>query len=124
MSGRSCRDEERFTKVFSRDFTDIVDALEADRLMELVSLDFRPTEASEDFLEAVVGFVSASLEAFLVLFLLVTLTEDVVLTSFCSIDSFRVLAALCFAVREAEEEVLNSVASFPLAFLLLVPPDT
>merc|ERR1719234_840759 len=66
------------------------------------SEDFRPTEASEDFLDiVVVGFAltsgSASFEALLVLFLLVTLTEDVVLTSFCSFDSFRVLAAVCFA---------------------------
>merc|ERR1719234_2354448 len=131
-SGRSWRDEDRFTKVFSRDFapTEMVEALEADRLIELASLDFRPTEDSEDFrlaeaseafrpLEAsedfrpteasddfldvvVVGFAltsgSASLEALLILFLLVTLTEDVVLTSFCSFDSFRVLAAeVCFA---------------------------
>merc|ERR1719500_311566 len=123
-SGRSWRDEERFTKVFSRDLapTEIVEALEADRLMELASLDFRPTETSEDFLE--VGFVlaagSASLEARLVLFLLVTLTEDVVLTSFCSFDSFRVFAAVCFA-RVVEEEVLNSCCcSFPLALLLLL----
>ena len=127
ISGRSWRDEDRFTKVFSRDFapTEIVEALEADRLMELASLDFRPTEASEDFLDVVVGFVlttgSASLEARLVLFLLVTLTEDVVLTSFCSFDSFRVLAAVCLASRVAEEDVLNSCASFPLT-LLLPPP--
>merc|ERR1719266_1005510 len=129
ISGRSWRDEERFTKVFSRDLapTEIVEALEADRLMELASLDFRPTETSEDFLDIVVGFVlatgSASLEALLVLFLLVTLTEDVVLTSFCSFDSFRVLVALCLA-RAAEEDVLNSCASFPLTLLLLLllPP--
>ena len=115
--------------MFSRDLapTEIVEALEADRLMELASLDFRPTETSEDFLDVVVGFVlatgSASLEALLVLFLLVTLTEDVVLTSFCSFDSFRVLAALCLA-RVAEEDVLNSCASFPLTLLLLLllPP--
>ena len=163
ISGRSWRDEDRFTKVFSRDFapTEMVEALEADRLMELASLDFRPTEDSEDFrptvasedfrpleasddfrpLEAsedfrpteasedfldvvVVGFAltsgSASLEALLVLFLLVTLTEDVVLTSFCSFDSFRVLAAVCFA-RVVEEEVLNTCCcSFPLALLLLL----
>ena len=111
--------------MFSRDLapTEIVEALEADRLMELASLDFRPTETSEDFLE--VGFDlaagSASLEARLVLFLLVTLTEDVVLTSFCSFDSFRVLVALCLA-RVAEEDVLNSCASFPLALLLLLLP--
>merc|ERR1719180_328505 len=51
ISGRSWRDEDRFTKVFSRDFapTEMVEALEADRLMELASLDFRPLEASEDF---------------------------------------------------------------------------
>ena len=144
ISGRSWRDEDRFTKVFSRDLapTEIVEALEADRLMELASLDFRPTEASEDFrpieaaedfrpteasedfLDVVVGFAltsgSASLEALLVLFLLVTLTEDVVLTSFCSFDSFRVFAAVCFA-RVVEEEVLNSCCcSFPLALLLLL----
>lgn len=164
ISGRSWRDEDRFTKVFSRDFapTEIVEALEADLLMELASLDFRPTEDSEDFrptetsedfrpseafedfrpLEAsedfgpteasedfldvvVVGFAltrgSASLEALLVLFLLVTLTEDVVLTSFCSFDSFRVLAAaVCFA-RVVEEDVLNTCCcSFPLALLLLL----
>ena len=153
ISGRSWRDEDRFTKVFSRDLapTEIVEALEADRLMELASLDFRPTEASEDFrpteasedfrpmeaaedfrpteasedfLDVVVGFAltsgSASLEALLVLFLLVTLTEDVVLTSFCSFDSFRVLAAVCFA-RVVEEDVLNSCCcSFPLALLLLL----
>merc|ERR1719266_3229679 len=88
------------------------------------SEDFRPTEASEDFLDVVVGFAlasgSASLEALLVLFLLVTLTEDVVLTSFCSFDSFRVLAAVCFA-RVVEEEVLNSCCcSFPLTLLLLL----
>ena len=135
ISGRSWRDEDRFTKVFSRDLApmEIVEALEADRLMELASLDFRPTEASEDFrpmeasedfLDVVVGFAltsgSASLEALLVLFLLVTLTEDVVLTSFCSLDSFRVFAAVCFA-RVVEEEVLNSCCcSFPLALLLLL----
>merc|ERR1719234_558636 len=155
ISGRSWRDEDRFTKVFSRDFapTEMVEALEADRLMELASLDFRPTEASEDFrlaeasedfrpLEAsedfrpteasedflevvVVGFAltsgSTSLEALLVLFLLVTLTEDVVLTSFCSFDSFRVLvAAVCFA-RVVEEDVLNTCCcSFPLTLLLLM----
>ena len=126
ISGRSWRDEDRFTKVFSRDLapTEIVEALEADRLMELASLDFRlPTETSEDFLDVVVGFVlmtgSASLEALLVLFLLVTLTEDVVLTSFCSFDSFRVLVALCLA-RVAEEDVLNN--SFPLTLLLLLLP--
>ena len=113
--------------MFSRDLapTETVDALEADRLMELVVLvasllAFRPAEASEDFRDPALDFfftiASVSLEVLRVLFLFVTLTEEVVLTSgFCSFDSFLVLA-LCFAIV-VDDEVLNTRPSFPLAFL-------
>ena len=113
--------------MFSRDLapTETVEALEADLLMELVELvasllAFRPAEASEDFRDPALDFfftiASVSLEVLRVLFLFVTLTEEVVLTSgFCSFDSFLVFA-LCFAIV-VDDDVLNTRPSFPLAFL-------
>merc|ERR1719435_598466 len=120
-SGTNCVDELLFTNVFSRDLapTETVDALEVALFSEPASLTFRlVVETSELFWDMELFFVavSVSLEAFLVLFLFVTLTEEVVLISFCSVDSFLVLPP-CF-VRLAVEDVLNTCCSLPLVLRL------
>jgi hypothetical protein len=121
MSGSSCREEALFTNVFSRDFADTVEAFEGDRLIEPVSLSLRPSDASaEGFLDCglqpLAGTAAASLEAFRALVLLVTFTDDVVLTTFCSLDSFLVFPVL--AARLAEEAVLKSWGSLLLVLRL------